>query len=57
MFTPVACDYPELAAFRASDARRPVFQSEHQDQADPSEQEAQDQPYDRAGAGKSKLAK
>ena len=52
VFTPVACDQPELATIRAGDARRPFLQHEHQEPPDPAKEEANECPADAAGAGK-----
>ncbi len=56
VLTRVARDHPELTAPRADDARRPFLKHEHQDEADPSAEEAQQGPADATGPGKGRAA-
>ncbi len=46
VFTHLTCDHAELTTFWAGDTRRPFLQHQHQDQADPAEDQAHQRPAD-----------
>jgi hypothetical protein len=52
VFTSFPSDHADLATFRTANSRRPFMQYQHQDQADPSEQEAAECPTNAAATGK-----